>query len=240
MSVTMNRKPGEEPAVSMTDGPGGQQHERREHPAFAVATVNRVTSGGRGQRLHGSDFAHSGFVRLEIHESVEDRHLHKSWRHPRKHVVSIDMSEVQWGALVSSFGVGGGVPVTMSRRDGAGVPEILGSNDAQKLIKEVRASADDAFAEIRAAFAALEDAVATGKIGAIKAAAHDMRHKVANAGPNVEFSAKQTGEFIEKLVEKAKIEVNAHVMRVQMDHAGLLGHADQPLLSLEDGSKEGI
>lgn len=226
----------QEPTVSTVAGPGQTEHERREHPAFAVVTVNRVTSGGRGHRLHGSDFAHSGFVRLEIHESVENRHLHKTWRRSRKHIVSVDMSEVQWGAVVSSFGVGGGTPVTLSRRDGGGVPEILGVNDAQHMVKEVKASADDAFAEIQTAFAALENAVNSGRIGAIKEATRDLQHKIANAGPNVQFAADQTARFLEKLVEKAKVEVNAHVLRVQMDHAGLLGDASAPILSIEDRS----
>lgn len=228
----------EEATVSMVGGHGNDQHEQRSHPAFAVATVNRVTSGGKGTRLHGSDFGHGVFVRLEIHQSVEDRHLMKTWRHQRDHVVTVDMSEVQWGQLVSAFGQGGGVPVTMSRREGRMMPDIIGSNDAKKLVNEVRGAADDAVAEIRGAVAALRQAVDAGKIGGIKQALRDTEIKLQNLPANMAFAGDATVRFMETMVGKAMAEIDAHIGHVMLAHNGLLGDADAPFLSLKNESHD--
>ena len=76
-----------------------------EHPAFGVAVLSRRHSTP-GQVLFQSDVAHQETLSIRRAERVRD--LKRDWVHAEE-LVEIEMSTAQWGALVSSIGMGSGI-----------------------------------------------------------------------------------------------------------------------------------
>lgn len=84
---------------------------RETHPAFGTAIVAR--SHGTSHPLFQSDVQHSESITLSIRRAERVRDLNTDWVFPTDELVEIEMSLSQWGALVSSIGIGSGVPVTI-------------------------------------------------------------------------------------------------------------------------------
>src|SRR6478735_12174096 len=85
------------------------------HPAFGVAVVTR--GSGSGQALFQSDLLHRETITLRVHRAERTRMLAHDWTHPLEELVEVEFSLSQWGALVSSIGIGSGVPCTIRRTE---------------------------------------------------------------------------------------------------------------------------
>lgn len=200
------------------------------HPGFGQMSVHRIT----GQRvLYDSDFKHHHYVRVEIRASQLHRGLSRDWHFPREQIVSVDLSEAQWATFVSSFNIGSGVPCTINSIGGKSVPEFPLRDEGQ----EYKTEAD---AKLAASLKTLDDLIETVKantVGLTKAKAAAILGPLMKTrqelGSNLPFVAEQFGEYMEKRVEKAKIEVNAY-MTSTIQRAGMIAiHGEGPL-QIED------
>lgn len=185
----MSRSPSQEPAIDTELG-------EEAHPAFGVAVVMRRSGGGRS--LFQSDLRHNETISLSVHEATRKRNLNHDWVHPGRELVEIEMSLAQWGSLVSSMGLGSGVPVTIRRTEhDRYVPEIPHQPRTAENLREVREVTDRMYGEVKTATAALHEAIHEKKgVRATKEALGALENAVAQVGSNAQFT-------VDSLVEAA-------------------------------------
>ncbi|HDS3536296.1 TPA: hypothetical protein QIT18_002677 [Klebsiella quasipneumoniae subsp. similipneumoniae] len=121
MTVTRQK-----PEVS--SGTAFKNRDMVTHPAFGLVRVGRVNSSGTN--LFDSDIDHRELIELTFHTAAieQDGYSNRVTKgEDRSPLLVARLSAAQWAAMVSSFGVGEGVPCTLSKiRDGKLVhlPEI--------------------------------------------------------------------------------------------------------------------
>ncbi|MEW1548353.1 hypothetical protein [Streptomyces tsukubensis] len=203
----MSRRPTQEPVIDA-------EHGGETHPAFGVAVVTRRSGGGRS--LFQSDLLHTETVSLSVHTALRRRDLNHDWVHPGQEIVEIEMSLAQWGSLVSSMGLGSGVPVTIrsTERD-AFLPEIPHQPRTAENLREVREVTDRMYARVKEATAALHEAIHAKKgVRAVKEALGALENAVAHVGSNAEFAVDSLVEAGEQVVAQARADIEAHVLEV--------------------------
>lgn len=204
-----------QPVTSIPDDLGGVEGRREQHPAFAVAVVNR--GSGTGRALFQSDLLHNQTVSMSIHEADRNRALNSDWVHPGKLLVEIEMSEAQWGALVSSMGIGSGVPVTLRAREtDYRVSELPHEPRMQESLKEVEEAANRLIQEAMQTGQALQRAI-EGKEGvkAVREALSRHQASLRNLPSNATFAVKSLQDASEKVVNAARADIEAHILNTQ-------------------------
>ncbi|WP_340375781.1 hypothetical protein U5640_11920 [Streptomyces sp. SS7] len=203
----MSRRPIQDPAF---DAEGDSEI----HPAFGVAVVTRRSGGGRS--LFQSDLLHNETISLSVHEATRKRDLNHDWVHPGRELVEIEMSLAQWGSLVSSMGLGSGVPVTIRRTEHEPfVSEIPHQPRTAESLREVREVTDRMYARVKAATAALHEAIHEKKgVRATKEALSALENAVAGAGSNAQFTVDSLVAAGEQVVAQARADIEAHVLEV--------------------------
>lgn len=200
------------------------------HESWIKIGANKIS----GQtHLFDSEIAHQHWVRVRVERCRRRRDLGRDWfSNDSKSLIEFDMSEAQWGAFVSSFGNGSGVPATLVRFDGYGVPEAPHRGRLDESHKEVRDAAAKAVAKVQEEYDALLAAFESG------AGKKEMREKirtlgifVGNVPGNMEFAAKSMTEHVENVVTKARFDIEAVVLHAQANGATLDAAALGGLLS---------
>lgn len=202
-------------------------HDREAHSAFGVARFSRW-SVSPGSNLFDSDILHRQTIGLTIARASRERHLNSDWIYGEEELIQVEMSSAQFGALVSSFGDGTGVPVTIRYVGRERMDDIEPSPRMAASMAEVRGAASKATEDVRRSFAAVEAALGGpgGKpsIKQLREAVRTLRHGIGNLPSNMEFASKSMAEHAENVVTKAKADIEAMVD----DRARALGlHPDQ-------------
>lgn len=221
----MTRRGQEEPAI---DANGDESH-----PAFAVASVH--TSSGTPRALFQSDLMHNNTVVVSIQTATRRRDLQRDWVHPRRELIEIEMSESQWGALVSSMGKGGGVPVTLRRSENEDtVPALPYQPRTAENRREVRETVERLLADATVAMAAL-DAAEDNKAGVKerRELRNRLRSTLGNAGGNARFAIDSLAEAADSLVNQARADIETHIMRAAAAH-GVPASVVFPALELKE------
>jgi hypothetical protein len=203
----MSRCSAQEPASNA-------EHGDEAHPAFGVAVVTRRSGGGRS--LFQSDLLHNETISLSVREATRKRDLSHDWIHPGRELVEIEMSLAQWGSLVSSMGLGSGVPVTIRRTEHKPfVPEIPHQPRTAESLREVREVTDRMYTRVKEATAALHEAIHEKKgVRATKEALNALENAVAHAGSNAQFTVDSLVEAGEQVVAQARADIETHALEV--------------------------
>lgn len=188
------------------------------HPSWALARAN-VLGATPGQPMFDSDILHSRFVRLTITRARRKRDLHRDHYHgDTSPLIEIDMSQAQWGALVSSFGDGTGVPVTLSRFDGDTTSTVPYEPRLAESIDEVRRASTDGVEPIADAYEEVMAAFETGGRKALRDALTDLGHRIDNAPKNMTYAAQTLVGHAENVVTKARADIEAAVLDAARHH----------------------
>lgn len=183
-----------------------------QHPSFGVAVVSRTH--GTARSLFQSDLKHRETIKLSVHRAVRNRDLKIDWVHPREALVEVEMSLAQWGALVSSIGLGSGVPVTIRSTENewniSAPPHA--PRMAQNLGEVDTAVADllgDADESLEAVIAAIE-----GKAGVkvIRDALSYHQSVLRNARSNAKFAVDTLAEAAEQVVSQARSDIESSIL----------------------------
>lgn len=201
--------------------PTTDERGREHHPSFAVAHLSRIHAQPP-QGLFDSSIRHAEFVRLGISRATRERKLHRDWIYRTgPDLVEVDMSLTQWGSLISSFGQGSGVPVTLSTLNGELVERAEHASrlaiTAQEVATKTTQAVQDVQLAVDAVLAAFEERAGRRDMQRVLST---LRHTVGNLPSNMKFSADALTEHAEDVVAKAAadIEATAHRPRVLQEH----------------------
>lgn len=189
-------------------------HEKEEsHPSFAVAIVNRVSSNP-GAPMFQSDLLHQQYISLKIETATRSRDLNHDWVHPRDGLIEVRMSLSQWGALVSSMGIGSGVPVTLTWKENGGrIPEPPYEPRMQESLVEVDGAVEKLLADAQESYEVLADAIENKKgVKAIREALRTHGFRLSNAKGNARFAVKSLTSAAEKVVNHARADIEASIL----------------------------
>lgn len=211
--------------------PTVNEHGAEEHPSWGLIGVSRVQSHP-GAVLFDSDIQHMHSVVLRIDTAERKRDLKHDWHHPEERIIEVQMSEAQWGAFVSSFGVGNGVPCTIRYMDGKMVPEAPYQPRLQESMDEVKRAADDAVKAVREA----RDAYEEKRTAANR---RSLYHAIENLPSNLTFAAESLTKHTENVVTKARADIEAMALRAA-EQVGLdPGDVVHPALGPGEGGEDG-
>ncbi|ROR75988.1 hypothetical protein SAMN06295974_3867 [Plantibacter flavus] len=182
------------------------------HPAFGVASASR--SHGTGRVLFQSDLLHQESVTLTISTASRHRRLGGDSTFPRTSLVEVEMSLAQWGALVSSVGIGTGVPVTIRRTETTPfVARLRYAPRIQASLDEVSGTVSNLLERARETLAQLEEAI-EGKRGvrAIRDALRTHSSSIEAAPSNAEFAVKSMKRAAETITGQARADIEAQIL----------------------------
>lgn len=184
------------------------------HPAFGVAIVARRQ--GSRRVLFQSDLRHRDTVTLTINRAVRARSTHSDWVFPREELIEIEMSQAQWGALVSSVGVGSGVPVTIRRTENVVLVDALTFQPrTATTTKEASESVGKLLESAKKSLDALTEAIESKKgIREIRERLNDHQNVLRNAESNSAFAVRSVTEAAESAVNQARADIESHILRL--------------------------
>lgn len=203
------------------------------HPAFGVAVVTRGHGGPMS--LFQSDVQHQEFITLSIHRAERTRDLSHDWVHPREELVEVRLSLAQWGALVSSIGLGSGVPVTItSTTEDRMVPAIPFAPRIAASLNEVRGSVGKLLARAKETLGDLTDAIEQKKgVVAVRNALRTHTSTLDNAEGNAAFTVEALVEAGESVTSQVKADIEAHILAAAAQ-TGLEAPIVAPTFALEE------
>lgn len=188
--------------------------EYNDHPSYGQIVLTKPSSTGTS--LLGSKVKHPSYISMEINEAVISEDGFSEHVFGRNRIIKIDMSEAQWAHMVSSFGNGGGTPVTINWREGHGYVER--PPDAVPVIDLAKKSADETKQGLVKRLRDLETDVKTlsTKSGTVTKKdltklAMDFNILSSWLSSNFDYLETQVVERMEKEVAKAQIEIEAIV-----------------------------
>jgi len=184
---------------------------------------------------------HGAFVSLTITRATLERDLSRDCVHPDEQLIEVRLSPNQWAELVSSFGIGEGVPCTISRLGGEAMPPVPeeGLRDTfEGEVKEQIAGLVAKVTEFRRMVGELLEKPRLNKPDkdALRGLAAAIEMEI---GSNVPFLQAQFEEAMDKATTVAKSEITAHVenlarmVGVEGLPAALASSAPPPSLMLE-------
>jgi hypothetical protein len=193
------------------------------HPSWIAIRANRVSHSPPGKRLHDSEIRHQHYVVVTVHRMRRHRDLNHDWHSEYGlPLIEMSMSMAQWGAFVSSFGDGTGVPVTLDWDGNDYVPSEPENTDSRLALsaaetKNATAKAIESVQEAEAAVMAAFEAKAGRR--EMAALLHTLHHRIANMPANAKFAADSLTKHTENVVTKARFDIEAMVAQ----HAKTLG-----------------
>jgi hypothetical protein len=198
----------------ITSAPGARDGRDDNHPAFAVASVTR--SSGTPRSLFQSDLRHNETIRLTVSTAERTRDLNRDWVHPRQALIEVEMSLSQWGALVSSIGLGSGVPVTLryTHEDGT-VADLPYEPRIAESVTETKSAVSKMLERARVTLEALEAAVESKSLKAMRAALSAHKVSLEHAESNSAFAVNSLKEAAETVTHQARADIEAQILTAQ-------------------------
>lgn len=196
-----------------------------KHKSYAVLGFNRAY--GSDMTLYGSDIKHDSVITMTLKHAETCRELNKDWIMGKGTIAQVEMSYSQFAQAISSFGMGDGVPVTLTftEKDGH-IDRADLYPKKEQFEKEFSEHLDKVVSEgkdIRDEIASLFDEKASIGKNDRKEILKKLDQLLQHIGSNTKFIYSQFNEQMEKTVEEAKHEVEAFVdMRLDTVAKGVL------------------
>lgn len=192
-----------------------RKETKLEHEAFGFIRASRV-SGGTGQ-LFDTAVRHSHYITIAIGRATQHRSFHENNVYAGKSLIEISMSESQFAQFITSMNTGSGAPCTLSRVDGKSVPPPPpDTNTRETFEQEVQQAGVALAASADSALETLTALQARGKAtkGELTKALNDVQKLRQELISNMPFMMERFAEGIEKLIDRAKIDINAHAVMI--------------------------
>lgn len=212
------------------------------HPAFGMVSVSRRHTNK--STLYASDLNHQELIVVSVSQGQTTEHNGSS-RHRKEPralpLVEFTLSPAQWAAMITSFGMGEGVPCTLNIvREGkpVRVPDILPiESTRERFDRQIEESARRQIEKMQEVLAELGELVAKGKAGKKELAElyRSMSISLGNLPENLSFTSTLLQEQMDDIVASGKAELEAVALGV----AQRMGLKEiSRLAALEDKSGE--
>ena len=155
--------------------------------------------------MFGTEIKTDNPITLRISHAEESRHLSRNWYHPRKQIVEIEMSPIQWAEFLTS-GNTSGVPCTIKY---IGSEKMSEPKDTE-IFNDYNEEMENHFDKFKDIENIIKDAIDSKKPMGMKDLS-SLLNKIHNAIANVDFVKDSFKEDMNKIVGKAKAEFNAYV-----------------------------
>ena len=202
-----------------------------QHPSYGAITIGRITSS-RAHPMYGSSVKHRDTIRLTIHHSECKRMLYGDWYSPKDTIVEVEVTQSQWAEMVSSVGLGAGVPCTIKWLNGR-VEEPPYRAKADLFQSEFQMLMDKAMSDAEAAVKKAEELLEKKALN--KADRTEllnlMRSACASVKDSAPFVSKQFAEQMERTATEVKGELDAWQLKRMADFAaaGMAQNKEEPL-----------
>jgi len=184
-----------------------------KHESYGMVGINRVSSSGT--YLFGSIMKHRSFITLSVKRASRTRHLASDWYSAEsRDLIEIEMSHTQFGELITSPGVGDGVPCTIRAFDGelveaAPAPESMDS----KFSEDLKETTKETVAQLKQLSQQLGQALLPGEKALnkteLKALLGQIQGAINSITDSIPFIEKSFNEEMESEMNKAKGELEA-------------------------------
>lgn len=182
------------------------------HESWLLIRANNVSSTP-GHRLFDSEIPHGHFIKVVVTRCQRQRQLNRDYLYQKEVLLEMAMSQAQWGAFVSSFGNGSGVPATLEFLGGQGyVPQAPAESRFDQSHEEVREAGAKALEEIQQSYERVMDAFENSGKRDLREALTNMKYVLRNGPLNMEFAAKSLTEHVEAVVTKARADIEGMVL----------------------------
>lgn len=184
--------------------------DKIEHESFGFIRASRVQ--GHAQ-LFDSAVRHQHYVTVTIGRASQERQYSESQIYGRDELIEVALSESQFAQFITSMNVGSGAPCTLMWVDGKRVESPPADiNTRETFENEVKVAAEKATESLDDSANILKQMLATGKANKSQMSALLSRIEDAQRDlkANMPFMMKQFAEGIEKLTDRAKMDLNAH------------------------------
>ena len=179
------------------------------HPSFGMIGFNRYTT--RSQRLFGSAVKSDTGISLTVSRAFRRHHLHyDSYFNDSHPLIEVHMTESQFASLITSFGMGGGVPCTLGSFDGKIIkPSETERSEAELIHEEITDRIEDFHGRLQGAKDRLSASLAGAKLSQKDRKTIDFAIEVllADLANNLPFLMEQFQDAVEKTVAQAKTEI---------------------------------
>jgi Spy/CpxP family protein refolding chaperone len=210
--------------------------EDETHESFGVITVHRV-SGSAVLFDVGAPQQH--FIALSIRHALRYRSLSNDRVHARNEIAEVYMSETQFARMLSSIGMGAGVPCTINRLQGTSMEAPPTNDQGAKLKDDMKASTEYVSALLKDMDEQLK-ALTEGKTvskKAVREVQDRMYHARMEIDQNMPFVLDQATEQLEGAVEEARANIDAYQKHRAMELG--LGVVQDAIKELKDTDEEG-
>jgi hypothetical protein len=198
------------------------------HPSYGMIAVNRFTIGGTKKTpFFGSSLdTHYSGIRIVIKRAVLTKYPGSSRvDHPfaRESLIEVDLTGAQFAELITAMNVGDGVPCTIKRIGGEGIPEPPAmANEAEKVREDIKTDVASLAVEARELLTALRSTFDGKNIKKVdrQVLIKKTEAVIQNLESNLPYLLTRFEEATEKTVVRAKAEIETF-MRTTLEQAGL-------------------
>jgi hypothetical protein len=197
---------------------GLDERTTEKHESYGMVGISCPQSSGTF--LFGSEAKHHHFITLTVRRAEVTRHLAHDWYHASSlPLVEIELSHSQFAQLITSPGMGDGVPCTIRGVDGKMMkpcPEPEGITS--KFSEDLKATTKETVAELVALRNQLNESLLPGNKPLNKTEQRELLEKINSAinsiTDSIPFIESSFNTELEKKVDIAKAEVEATASRL--------------------------
>lgn len=207
--------------------------ERRSHPSYAKINVSRVSGH---TELFDSAFEHQHFIHLSISRAEVLGHpASHQFIYGKEELIEVAMSETQFARMISSLNIGSGTPCTLQRWNGESV--IQPANESHQkchtaTIGDKLQGAVDNQKKVLSKLQGWRESKHRPTLKEMDELIQGMESQVENFNSNMKYYARCFEEHMEKTVDEARTEIEAHMIAT----ADKLGLTRNPCREIQDGT----
>jgi hypothetical protein len=186
-----------------------------KHESWGMISLGRWSSS-HGEVFFNSPLRHHHGISLTLHRASRRHSLNTDRVYAEEEIFDVNLTEVQFGQLISSFNVGGGTPCTIGRINGKRMskcpPEIL----KEKVGKDVRRHFEETHQLVKEAQELASRLIEKPSVtkGERKSLKQKLDFLEVNLSSNLDFLKSCFVGEIEQVVTEAKAELQAHANSV--------------------------
>ena len=209
---------------------------RVNHPSFGFIRASRVSGY---TPLFDSALKHQHYVHVEIGHAEQIIQYGQSHTYNNlRGIISVAMSESQFAQFITSMNVGAGAPCTLEYINGVRVESPPADINTRKLFDEdLKARAGEMLSGVQTALDELTALKAKGKAtkAELTAAIDKVTRVQTEMTSNMPFFLRMFAEAMEKHIDRAKMDINAHA--TMMGQRMLAGSAPaEPIGQIENNT----